>query len=123
VATSAIDKLRAARQPKRMVRVDAADLDIWFSPVTTADLEMLRSRDPKSDEDWSLTLLVLKAEDEAGGKLFSFGDLPVLKAEIAANVIAGIVGQMWTNLSSGEAAVAEAKREIRADPPSGSVSA
>lgn len=119
----ALDKLRAARLPKRMVRVDAADLDIWFSPVTTADLEMLRSRNPTSDEEWSLTLLVLKAEDAEGGKLFGFEDVALLKSEIAANVIGGIVSEMWTNLSSGVAAVQEAKREIRADPPSGSASA
>ena len=82
----AIDKLRKAanlKSTRRQVVLDNGDeFEFWSTPLTMAQREKA-NRDAKSDDinQFALQLLLTKATDESGSKLFSPGDLAVLKNE------------------------------------------
>ena len=83
----AIDKLRKAanlKSTRRLVVLNSGDeFEFWSTPLTMAQREKA-NRDAKSDDinQFALQLLLSKATDEAGAKLFSPGDLAVLKNEV-----------------------------------------
>ena len=86
MAGRAIDKLRKAanlKSSRRLVLLDNGDeFEFWSTPLTMAQREKA-NRDAKSDDinQFALQLLLTKATDELGSKLFSPGDLAVLKYE------------------------------------------
>ena len=83
----AIDKLRKAanlKSTRRLVVLDSGEeFEFWSTPLTMAQREKA-NRDAKSDDinQFALQLLLSKATDESGTKLFSPGDLAVLKNEV-----------------------------------------
>ena len=83
----AIDRLRKAAnfEPiKQEVVLDNGDEFIFYvTPLTAAEREKAQ-KDAKSDNanDFAMQLLVAKAQDENGERLFKAGDIPVLKREI-----------------------------------------
>ena len=83
----AIDRLRKAAnlQPsKRKVELsDGATFEMWVSPLTMAERERAQ-RQAKSDDAgaFALQLLVAKAQDQSGAKLFSAGEVDILKNEV-----------------------------------------
>ena len=83
----AIDKLRKAanlKSTRRLVVLDNGDeFEFWSTPLTMAQREKA-NRDAKSDDinQFALQLLLTKATDESGSRLFSPGDLAVLKNEV-----------------------------------------
>ena len=87
MAGRAIDKLRKAanlKSSRRLVLLDNGDeFEFWSTPLTMAQREKA-NRDAKSDDinQFALQLLLTKATDESGSKLFSPGDLAVLKNEV-----------------------------------------
>ena len=87
MAGRAIDKLRKAanlKSTRRQVVLDNGDeFEFWSTPLTMAQREKA-NRDAKSDDinQFALQLLLSKATDESGSKLFSPGDLAVLKNEV-----------------------------------------
>ena len=87
MAGRAIDKLRKAanlKSSRRLVVLENGDeFEFWSTPLTMAQREKA-NRDAKSDDinQFALQLLLTKATDESGGKLFSPGDLAVLKNEV-----------------------------------------
>ena len=87
MAGRAIDKLRKAanlKSTRRQVVLDNGDeFEFWSTPLTMAQREKA-NRDAKSDDinQFALQLLLTKATDESGSKLFSPGDLAVLKNEV-----------------------------------------
>ena len=86
MAGRAIDKLRKAanlKSSRRLVVLDNGDeFEFWSTPLTMAQRERA-NRDAKSDDinQFALQLLLTKATDESGSRLFSPGDLAVLKNE------------------------------------------
>ena len=86
MAVRAIDKLRKAanlKSSRRLVVLENGDeFEFWSTPLTMAQREKA-NRDAKSDDinQFALQLLLSKATDESGSKLFSPGDLAVLKNE------------------------------------------
>ena len=87
MAGRAIDRLRKAAnlKPARRVVVlaNGDEFEFWSTPLTMAQREKA-NRETKSDDinQFALQLLLNKATDESGSRLFSPGDLAVLKNEV-----------------------------------------
>jgi hypothetical protein len=87
VTTRAIDRLRKAANlepTKREVELsDGSTFEMWVTPLTMAERERAQKQ-AKSDEAtaFALQLLIAKACDENGQKLFSAGEIDVLKNEV-----------------------------------------
>jgi len=85
--TRAIDRLRKAAnfEPIRQVveLVDGSEFVFYATPLTAAEREKAQ-KDAKSDSanDFAMQLLVRKAIDENGERLFRPGDIPLLKNDI-----------------------------------------
>lgn len=83
----AIDRLRKAAnfEPIKQVveLVDGSELVFYATPLTAAEREKAQ-KDAKSDSanDFAMQLLIAKALDENGERIFKPGDIPVLKREI-----------------------------------------
>ena len=83
----AIDRLRkaASLEPaKKVVELsDGSTFELWTTPLTMAERERAQ-RQAKSDDPgaFALQLLITKALDENGTKLFAAGEIDVLKNEV-----------------------------------------
>lgn len=83
----AIDRLRKAAnfEPIRqeVILANGDEFIFYASPLTAAEREKAQ-KDSKSDtaNDFAMQLLIAKALDENGDKLFKPGDIPVLKREV-----------------------------------------
>jgi hypothetical protein len=87
VPTRAIDRLRKAAnfEPIRqnVTLADGSEFEFYATPLTAAERERAQ-KDAKSDSanEFAMQLLIAKAIDENGAKLFRSGDIPVLKREV-----------------------------------------
>ncbi len=87
VPVRAIDRLRKAAnlEPAKKV-VDLSDgstFEMWVSPLTMAERERAQKQAKSDDANaFALQLLITKALDENGAKLFSPGEIDVLKNEV-----------------------------------------
>ena len=87
MALRAIDRLKKAAnlEPvKKTVELsDGTEFEMWVAPLTMAEREraqkQARSDDPGA---FALQLLITKAMDENGQKLFLAGEIDVLKQEV-----------------------------------------
>jgi len=83
----AIDRLRKAANfepiKQEIVLADGDEFVFYASPLTAAEREKAQ-KDSKSDSanDFAMQLLIAKALDENGDKLFRAGDIPALKREV-----------------------------------------
>ena len=83
----AIDRLRKAanlQATKKEVNLsDGTVFEMWVTPLTLAEKEKAQ-RMAKSDDanEFALRLLLTKAQDETGEKLFQLGEIDVLKNEV-----------------------------------------
>jgi len=84
---SAIERLRKAANlepTKKVVQLsDGSDFEMWVTPLTMAERERAQKQAKSDDANaFALQLLVNKALDENGTKLFSAGEVDVLKNEV-----------------------------------------
>lgn len=83
----AIDRLRKAANfepiKQEVVLANGDEFVFYATPLTAAEREKAQ-KDAKTDaaNDFAMQLLIAKALDENGEKLFRPGDIPVLKREI-----------------------------------------
>jgi cell division inhibitor SulA len=83
----AIDRLRKAANlqatRKEVTLSDGTVFEMWVTPLTLAEKERAQ-RMAKSDDanEFALRLLLTKAQDETGQKLFQLGEIDVLKNEV-----------------------------------------
>ena len=83
----AIDRLRKAANlepTKKIVELsDGSTFDMWVAPLTMAERERAQKQ-AKSDDAtaFALQLLISKACDENGQKLFKPGEVDILKNEV-----------------------------------------
>ena len=87
VPTRAIDRLRKAAnlEPvKKTVELsDGTSFEMWVAPLTMAERERAQKQAKSDDANaFALQLLIAKALDENGNKLFSAGEVDVLKNEV-----------------------------------------
>ena len=86
-ALRAIDRLRKAAnlEPTKKV-VDLSDgstFEMWITPLTMAERERAQKQAKSEDATaFALQLLLQKACDESGAKLFSAAEIDVLKNEV-----------------------------------------
>ena len=102
----AIDKLKQAfnveeRSSYSVFKGDELILKIFWSPLTIADRDTINSTliamnkgQEEGSLDFALQVIVTKAEDESGAKIFSAADLPVLRREIPMSVLLDIMTKM-----------------------------
>lgn len=87
IPVRAIDRLRKAANlepAKKLVELsDGSTFEMWVAPLTMAERERAQ-KNAKSDDAnaFALQLLIQKACDENGTKLFSTGEIDVLKNEV-----------------------------------------
>lgn len=86
-ALRAIDRLRKAANlepAKKSVELsDGSVFEMWVSPLTMAERERAQKQAKSEDATaFALQLLITKALDENGSKLFSAGEIDVLKNEV-----------------------------------------
>ena len=84
---SALDKLRKAAnlEPiKKEVKLsDGSVFEMYVSPLTMAERERAQKQAKSDDANaFALQLLLSKAQDENGRKLFNAGEIDVLKNEV-----------------------------------------
>ena len=84
---SALDRLRKAANlepiKKEITLSDGSIFEMYVSPLTMAERERAQ-RQAKSDDAnaFALQLLIAKAQDQTGRKLFNAGEIDVLKNEV-----------------------------------------
>ena len=83
----AIDRLRKAANlepAKKVVTLsDGTDFEMWVTPLTAAERERAQKQAKSDDANaFALQLLLAKALDENGAKLFNAGEIDVLKNEV-----------------------------------------
>lgn len=83
----AIDRLRKAANlepAKKTVELsDGTVFEMWVAPLTMAERERAQKQARSDDAGaFALQLLIAKALDENGAKLFSAGEIDVLKNEV-----------------------------------------
>jgi hypothetical protein len=87
VPVRAIDRLRKAANlepSKKTVELsDGTTFEMWVSPLTMAERERAQKQAKSDDANaFALQLLITKALDDTGAKLFSAGEIDVLKNEV-----------------------------------------
>jgi hypothetical protein len=87
VPVRAIDRLRKAANlepTKREVELsDGSVFEMWVSPLTMAERERAQKQAKSEDATaFALQLLISKAMDENGKKLFAPGEIDILKNEV-----------------------------------------
>ena len=83
----AIDRLRKAANlepAKKTIELsDGTTFEMWVAPLTMAERERAQKQAKSDDANaFALQLLIAKALDENGTKLFSPGEIDVLKNEV-----------------------------------------
>jgi len=102
----AIDKLRKAfsveeRSSYSMFKGEELILKIFWSPLTIADRDTINSTliamnkgQEEGSLDFALQVIVTKAEDESGAKMFTAADLPSLRREIPMSILIDLMTKM-----------------------------
>ena len=116
----AIDKIRAAcAATRRQLVVPELGIEMYFGKLTTADVQGVLERDPKTTLDRNIMLVAMKAQDVDGKPLFSMGDVHTLKAEVDFVIMQRIIDFMFDTAYPN---IEKAEEEIKSDPTSEPVS-
>jgi hypothetical protein len=106
----AIDYVRQAFQTTGLREIpvpewstDDYNFVVYYTPLTPAESEAIQARNPVTNADYNLFLLVAKAMDAHGQPLFQWGDLHALMHEANYRVLMRIVTTMNQTLSDDEA--------------------
>ena len=92
---------------------DETILEIYWNPLTIAERESIvaRSGEGGSNEDFALNLMITKALDKNGNRLFQDGHKASLRREVNAGVLQEI--QLAMLGSGDEYKVEEAKADLK----------
>ena len=92
---------------------DETILEIYWNPLTIAERESIvaRSGEGGSNEDFALNLMITKALDKNGNRLFQDGHKASLRREINAGVLQDI--QLAMINSGSEYKLEEAKADLK----------
>ena len=87
VPVRAIDRLRKAANLEPIKKTvdlsDGSTFEMWVSPLTMAERERAQKQTKSDDANtFALQLLIAKALDDTGAKIFSVGEIDVLKNEV-----------------------------------------
>ena len=83
---SALDRLRKAANlepiKKEVTLSDGSVFEMYVTPLTMAERERAQRLSKDDNNNFALQLLLTKAIDETGRKLFNVGEIDVLKNEV-----------------------------------------
>ena len=83
---SALDRLRKAANlepiKKEVTLSDGSIFEMYVSPLTMAERDRAQRLSKDDNNNFALQLLMTKALDETGRKLFNAGEIDVLKNEV-----------------------------------------
>jgi hypothetical protein len=87
VPVRAIDRLRKAANLEPVKKTvdlsDGSTFELWVTPLTMAERERAQKQAKSDDANaFALQLLITKALDQSGAKLFNAGEIDVLKNEV-----------------------------------------
>jgi hypothetical protein len=87
VPARAIDRLRKAANLEPVKKTvdlsDGSTFELWVTPLTMAERERAQKQAKSDDANaFALQLLITKALDQSGAKLFNAGEIDVLKNEV-----------------------------------------
>lgn len=96
---NALQRLKSAvsmKPQRRAVELpDGSEFEFWMTPTTLAERTRAQKLAKTDDTtDFALTLLVSKALDENGGRLFNAGDIAELRNSLPASVVEALMLQM-----------------------------
>ena len=115
-----IDRILATSPTdRRKIHVPEWDVDIYFAPLTRAELEAATPKDgiERPSTTQSLFLLVRMAKDAEGAPLFRNDDIESLRTRADLGVLTRVEAFMWGTVLPGEKEVAKV---AATDPPSAS---
>ena len=120
----AIDKLKKAfsvdnKSSYEIYKNGQVVLKVYWTPLTIADRDTINTTLIKANRgqeegslDFALQVIIGKAEDESGNKLFTEADRASLRREIEASVLEQIQVAM---INAGEKGVDEAKADLKSE--------
>ena len=117
--TRAVDLLKNKFGVSQLYKYDIMDdeqilLTIFWHPLTIAEREMIQKKSGTEDaNDFALQLMIEKALDKDGNKLFQDGDKASLRREVEANILQEIQLAMIEAGQTKE--VGEAKAELKSE--------
>ena len=92
--------------------LDEILLEIYWHPLTIAERESIQKKSASDDAgDFALSLMLEKALDKDGKRLFQDGDRAALRREVEASILQEIQLAMLT--SGSETKVEEAKAALK----------
>ena len=91
---------------------DEIILTIYWHPLTIAEREMIQQKSNSEDaNDFALQLMIEKAKDENGTRLFQDGDRASLRREVEASILQEI--QLAMINAGADKEVEEAKADLK----------
>jgi hypothetical protein len=82
---------------------DDYNFTVYYTPLTPAESEAIQARNPQTNADYNLYMLIAKARDAHGQPLFQWGDVHALMHEANYRVILRLIGIMHETLDEDEA--------------------
>ena len=115
--TRAVDLLKNKFGVSQLYKYDLKDNDeilltVYWHPLTIAEREMIQKKSNSEDtNDFALQLMIEKALDKDGARLFQDGDKASLRREVAASVLQDI--QLAMIEAGSDKEVKEAKADLK----------
>ena len=94
---------------------DVTVLEIYWNPLTIAERESIvaKSGDAGTNDDFALNLMITKALDKDGKRLFQDGDKASLRREIEASILEQI--QLAMLQAGADKEVKQAKADLKSE--------
>ena len=115
--TRAVDLLRNKFGVSQLYKHDVKKddeiiLSVYWNPLTIAERESIQKKSNSEDaNDFALQLMIEKAKDENGARLFQDGDKPFLRREVEASILQEI--QLAMINAGADKEVEEAKADLK----------
>ena len=95
-----------------VIKNDEVILSVYWNPLTIAERESIQKKTGSDDlNDYALQMMIEKALDKEGARLFQDGDKASLRREIESNVLEQI--QMAMLNAGADKEVKEAKADLK----------
>jgi hypothetical protein len=94
-----------------VIKNDEVILSVYWNPLTIAERESIQKKSSDDSNDFALQLMIEKALDKNGSKLFQDGDKASLRREVEASVLQEI--QLAMINAGADKEVEEAKADLK----------